>query len=682
MNTPELSLPAGSLQCALYAFKGGADSVYFGLKSFSARKGAVNFSFDDLRKIARFCKENGKKYYITINTLLDDEQIPELMGLLKQVEYTTCDGVIVQDLGVARIIRERFPSLSLHASTQLAVHTVEGVRILQEIGFKRIVLARELSFKEISDIRNSCPDIELKVFIHGAMCYGFSGLCMASEVLTGRSANRGSCAQICRTWFSAEKSPETAEIGKFYPFSMKDLCLGEKIAKLIEIGIDSFKIEGRMKSAEYVYSSALYYRSLIDRVCGKAVFSDKTLANLSDNMRTTFSRETTTAFFDAASGCMNTEAMTSPDWPGNRGIIIGTVKRSFHGKATLLFEKPVSLRDGLFVISGTESAGFALTEISSGRSFIGEGETATINFPTDKFAKSVPSGTPVYCTGRHNAALPLLSENLPLFKKPQDFGIELFPGRIVVNGESYPVAIEEAKTQTLIEPTLEKVFSSSDKSYFTLGHLSVSNKSGHPQPFIPLSSLKEIRRSVYKKLDAAFEAEMNGAETPEAREKSTENREIASYEKNFSEATERKDPSAGGMEALHYLHPLMLSEQSVKPDAEFERHQDIVLNNIAHITYARQYPEKRYYLGPFLYAKNRYAYAELESLVPNLCGFASPDESGIPIFISRVCYRHNALRLPCKGCSRDNSYRLRQNGKTFIVKCRACITEVYLSSDR
>ena len=236
----ELALPAGSLQCALYAFKGGADAVYFGLKSFSARKGAVNFSFEDVRKIKAYCQANGKKFYVTVNTIVTNRELQDVSLLLKQLEYLQPDGLIVQDLGIAKLIREKFPSLPLHGSTQLAVHTINGVKELQKLGFTRVVLSRELSFDEIKAIRKACPDVELKVFIHGALCYGFSGLCMASQFIAGtgsdglRSANRGSCAQICRTWFHCQETDSDSWL-----FSMKDLCLGQKVRLLEDEGVDS-----------------------------------------------------------------------------------------------------------------------------------------------------------------------------------------------------------------------------------------------------------------------------------------------------------------------------------------------------------------------------------------------------------------------------------------------------------
>ena len=308
----ELALPAGSLQCALHAFKGGADAVYLGLKSFSARKGAVNFSFEDLRKLKAYCQENDKKFYIALNTLVKDQDLPEVIQLLKQIDYVKPDGIIVQDLGIASIIKKDFPNLELHGSTQLAVHTINGVKQLQSLGFTRVVLSRELSFEEIKTIRQACPDVQLKVFIHGALCYGFSGLCMASQVITGRSANCGACAQICRTWFTCK---ETQTDGWY--FSMKDLNLGEKVLEYEKIGIDSLKVEGRMKGPDYTYWCAKYYSLLLE---GHSP-NDQEVKWAKEAMQVSFSRETTEGFFDQVTSCNCTNMVCSTD-PTHRGIQI------------------------------------------------------------------------------------------------------------------------------------------------------------------------------------------------------------------------------------------------------------------------------------------------------------------------------------------------------------------------
>ncbi|MCR4676090.1 MAG: U32 family peptidase, partial [Sphaerochaetaceae bacterium] len=486
---PELALPAGSLQCALYAFEGGADAVYLGLKAFSARKNAVNFSFDDLRKLKHLCLEKNKKFYVTLNTLVDDREMHEVKKLLKQLDYIRPDGVIVQDLGIASLMRREFPNLPLHASTQLAVHTTEGVKVLQSLGFTRVVLARETSLMELKKIRESCPDVELKVFIHGALCYGFSGLCMASENITGRSANRGECAQICRTWFHCQETKED-----LWPFSMKDLCVGEDVRKFAEIGIDSLKVEGRMKGPEYVYWCARYYSLLLDG-------SDDT-EEAEEAMRTAFSRQITKGFLDTGfSGSCGSESMVCTDYPSHMGVQVGKIDRVLNGKAVVKFSKPVALRDGLLVVSGKESAGFSLTEISNGRSFAAAGETVTIAFPSSRFTKKPQSGTALMCTSRHNAQLPLLNENITLYKKPLDVFITLNDSSITVNGISFPLELQEARNRVSVNEIFTRVFSASDTSLYTLGSLSVQNNSSFENPFMPLSSLKQIRRDFYAEED-------------------------------------------------------------------------------------------------------------------------------------------------------------------------------------
>jgi putative protease len=256
----ELALPAGSLQAALHAFDGGADAVYLGLQEYSARKYATNFSFGELARLKQEAMRLGKAVYVTLNTLLDDQELEGILPTLRRLELVRPDGIIVQDLGLASLLCKEFPSLPVHASTQIAVHTAEGVREMQRLGFSRIVLSRELTFAQIAAIRQACPDADLKVFIHGAMCYGFSGLCMASHYLTGRSANRGECAQICRTWFTTEGTEESRS---GYFFSMTDLAAAEESSGSGDIGINALKIEGRMKSPATCDRSAVH-RMILD----------------------------------------------------------------------------------------------------------------------------------------------------------------------------------------------------------------------------------------------------------------------------------------------------------------------------------------------------------------------------------------------------------------------------------
>lgn len=642
----ELALPAGNLQCALYAFKGGADAVYLGMKLFSARAGAVNFSFEDLRKLKKVCLEQNKKFYITLNTLVKDSDLNEVYHLLRQLEYIHPDGIIVQDLGIVNIIRRDFPSLSLHGSTQLAVHSVKGVQELKDLGFSRVVLSRELSFEEIKEIREKCPDIELKVFIHGALCYGFSGLCMASQQITGRSANCGSCAQICRTWFTCKETDEDA-----WFFSMKDLCLGQLVKKYQDIGIDSLKVEGRMKGPEYVYWTAKYYSQILDGLTEE----DEQVRWAKQAMQIAFSRSTTKGFFDTGkNGSINCETMVSTDYPSHRGIEVGIIQKVLNNKAIIQATQPIAIRDGLQVTFNNETQGFALSYIDCSKSFIAEGEKATINFPSEKFSKKPEYGTKLMCTSRHNGNLSLISENISLYKKPVDITLNIQNDALEINNERFPLEIQEAKKEQDIKQIIQSVFSSSDKSYFTLGNLSIKNSSNVKNPFLPLSILKQIRRDFYEKLDRDFE-------------------EYLEKEQNIHVLPREKytiDQNATR------LNPIMFNEKKFFEDLEKQNPSIVGINNIAQVKWLKEHPQTRCFADVFMYAKNSEALALLKQELPNIEGFVSEDEDKVPIFISRVCFRHNSLGLDCKNCSKDNTYHISQNEKNYLVKCKNCITTV------
>ena len=193
MSHTELLSPAGDFETALAAFDAGADAVYCGLADFSARAFAKNLSFEDLGNLVRFAHAKGKKVYVTFNTLVDEVDVEQAVETLSRLEEVGPDALIVQDLGVARLCRRHFPALALHASTQLVAHNLEGVLALKDVGFTRVVLARELSLAEIASISKRCGGLELECFIHGALCYSISGLCLFGAMEKGRSGNRGKC---------------------------------------------------------------------------------------------------------------------------------------------------------------------------------------------------------------------------------------------------------------------------------------------------------------------------------------------------------------------------------------------------------------------------------------------------------------------------------------------------------
>ena len=251
----ELLAPAGSFEKLKAAIYCGADAVYFGLKKFNARKNAQNFELDEVEKVVQFCHSFGAKAYLTLNTILNDKELEKLENLIPILQKVGVDAVIVQDLGVLNLIKRVAPSFRIHASTQMGINSLSGVRFLKKLGVSRAILSRELTLCEISEV---CKEgIEIEVFVHGALCFCFSGQCFMSAMLGGRSANRGNCAQPCRLPFSVSKPPRP-------DLSLKDLCCIDLIQKLKEVGVCSFKIEGRMKRPEYVAAATMEYRKALD----------------------------------------------------------------------------------------------------------------------------------------------------------------------------------------------------------------------------------------------------------------------------------------------------------------------------------------------------------------------------------------------------------------------------------
>ena len=249
---PELLAPAGSFECLLAAVEAGADAIYVGGKRFGARAYAKNFDLDELARAVVYCRLHGVKLYVTVNTLVDDKEFPELIEYAAELYRIGVDALIIADLGAIAEIKRCVPGLELHASTQMSVHNTAGAVAARELGASRVVLARELPLSEIKKTVNE-SGCEIEVFLHGALCVCYSGQCLFSSLVGGRSGNRGECAQPCRLPYNGK-----------YPISLKDLSLAEHIPELIESGVASLKIEGRMTSADYVYTVTKIYRTLLD----------------------------------------------------------------------------------------------------------------------------------------------------------------------------------------------------------------------------------------------------------------------------------------------------------------------------------------------------------------------------------------------------------------------------------
>jgi putative protease len=347
LKKPELLAPAGNWESFVAAVENGADAVYLGGKAFSARQQAGNFDEVELARAVDYAHARGVKVYVTVNTLLGDEELSEAARFLHFLQKTGVDSAIVQDLGLVRLARRVIPELPLHASTQMTVHSLPAVQFLKEAGVERVVLARELSLEAISNIVQR-SGVAVEVFVHGALCVCYSGQCLMSSLIGGRSGNRGRCAQPCRLNYTlvderGQALADPAETGE-YILSPRDLNMSARIPDLVRSGIASLKIEGRMKRPEYVATVIRVYRALIDRSAeeGFAVTSAE-----ARDLAQIFNRDFTTGYFYGRPG----RDLMSCKRPNNRGVRLGRVKNlDWDRKLTrIVLEEPLRVGDGIEV---------------------------------------------------------------------------------------------------------------------------------------------------------------------------------------------------------------------------------------------------------------------------------------------------------------------------------------------
>lgn len=336
-SRPELLLPAGGFDSAIASIEGGADALYLGFSDFSARKQAKNFDRTEYRRLYRYARDKGIKLYAALNTIIEEEEMEGAARLLSFLGRFPPDAVIVQDWGLARLIRERHPTIAIHASTQTAAQGGAAALVARELGASRIILPRETSLAEMRRIKAEAPELEYETFVHGALCYSFSGLCLASGLVLGRSGNRGECAQLCRSYYSMDDR-------RGYWFSCRDLDLGERLGELAAAGISSFKVEGRMKSPEYCFAVASLYRGLIDRLAKPGAGpGDDEIASRREAARITFARSPTEGWIGERGGA----SLIDSAFPGHRGVSAGRVVSNDRGRLVVDLIGPLGLRDGL-----------------------------------------------------------------------------------------------------------------------------------------------------------------------------------------------------------------------------------------------------------------------------------------------------------------------------------------------
>ena len=533
---PELLAPAGSFETALAAFAAGADAVYLGLDAFSARAEAVNFTVPQLRDLVALARRMPapKKIYVTFNTLVSDAELSSAVEKLAVLDEIAPDGVIVQDLGVARIVRSHFPSLSLHASTQLVAHNLEGVLALRDLGFSRVVLARELSLDEIRSISRR-SGVEIEVFVHGALCYSLSGLCLFSAMEKNRSGNRGRCAYCCRLAYT------DASGRRSLPFSMRDLRLDDSLAALADAGVASLKIEGRMKSSLYVASAVKRYRELLD---GAPVTTTRA------DLETVFSRRTTPLYIhahpDPRRPAPSDPPVIDPESLGHIGTPVGTVKRitrDRENRAWIRFHTSRALErhDGLqFAQEGGKPFGFGISEMRTALSRKNcfsvpadtdveilvpsherrEGQSnRDESKPPTAAEDAIRPGATVYCSASNEVKrrFPVpsfrpsdVSSGIPI---SLSVSIERICLSITASSPATPpveltlppsqdnAAWEPARNPSATPDAMRKAFAKLGGTSWTLGSMEVNDPFGL---FVPPAVLNDARRRVVASLDAAL----------------------------------------------------------------------------------------------------------------------------------------------------------------------------------
>jgi putative protease len=527
----ELLAPAGGLDAAFAAFHFGADAIYLGLKKFSARAEADNFALEEVSEIIAYAHSLSprRRVFVTVNTLIRQDELAELVEAVASLADANVDALIIQDLGVYHLVRRHFPGLELHASTQLSVHNRAGAEALHKLGFKRVVLARELTFEEVRDI-TATAGIETEVFIHGALCYSYSGLCLFSSQTLGRSGNRGKCAYSCRDSYEVSDAPLTLRDGskvkrdprQGFPFSMKDLALPDHIPALRAAGVSCFKIEGRKKSPLYVATTTDYYRGLIDGRLGP----DERPAHEAD-MQTVFSRPWTRLFVHSHKD----KEVADRDTVGHRGTLIGRVEAliaegSSDARLRFRTNRALERHDGLQIdlpILG-KPFGFAVDRlwiVAPGRrgkrteEFAAEaGSLVEVGLPADH--PEISKDAPVYCSSsqavkqryRHERPKP------GQYRVRKRLGIEMelsakelrVTGR-VLSRETSGVTVEAsrcmagqftpARDPAGMAETARAAFAKLGDTELELASFTIRNDDAL---FVPVSRLNQLRREITAEL--------------------------------------------------------------------------------------------------------------------------------------------------------------------------------------
>lgn len=506
----ELLAPAGSREALVAAVENGANAIYLAGNAFGARAYASNFDREALREAIHFAHLRKVAIHVTVNTIVADKEIEPLKDYLRFLYEAGADAVLVQDLGVARVAHETVPDLPLHASTQMSVSSLEGVRALAELGFTRVVLARELSLKEIRHICAHAP-IEIETFMHGALCVCYSGQCLMSSMIGGRSGNRGRCAQPCRLPYTLvdEKGQDVlGDKAGSYLLSPRDLSTIDVIPDLIEAGVSSLKIEGRMKRPEYVATVVRTYREAIDtyyRGKGYAVTQEER-----DDLAQIFNRDFTTAYLEGRPG----KAMMSDRRPNNRGLLIGRVTAYDWDRriVTVKLSGRLGLGDQVdfwVKVGGRVTATISALTDAKGRA-VEEGQAGdTVSFAIPSAVRDHDRVFKVYDARLMERAKETYASGAPVRRIPVEIAVRAAIGEPLTvtlcdaeghRGEGRTDFIgESARKRPLSEEIIRKQVSRLGTSVYEMKSLHCDIEG---EVMVPMSEINEARRKAVEALDA------------------------------------------------------------------------------------------------------------------------------------------------------------------------------------
>ena len=498
MKKPELLAPAGNMESLHAAVVAGCDAVYLGGYTFGARSYAGNFSDEEIVEAVKYCHLRNVKVYVTVNTLIHEDKFDMCISYIDFLHHNSVDAIIVQDLGLMDYVRKVYPNLEVHASTQMHIHNLEGVLFAESLGIKRAVVARETCIEAIEEMKKR-SSIELEVFVHGALCVSYSGQCLMSSMIGGRSGNLGNCSQCCRMKYDFISDGKVMNKDK-YPLSTKDLNTIENIGKLIDIGVDSLKIEGRMKRPEYVYMVTKLYRKAIDNY---VMYHDTKITEQDiDDLLLLFNRRFTKGFLFGESNNNFTHSYR----PNHMGVVLGKVVSRQKNSVSISLTRDISLGDGIRILGAKEDVGCTVNKMLCSGKLVDKAhknDIIQIDVEGDISISDIVLKTTDYS---QLSKIESLIKNEKVFSIRGEVVIEIgkpilftvYEGDYVVQAVSKEI-VEASKNSPTTKDRIETQLKKFGGTVYQLNDLNIFMD--NENVFIPIAVLNELRREVTFKLD-------------------------------------------------------------------------------------------------------------------------------------------------------------------------------------